>query len=103
MLEKFSPSDVAYYDAINSLSPEQLAREWREITLDQFYYLLECLPPKVWKDNAFMVGECMTHHQRGAIYEAVAQVDERYFARPALLQSFNPATYTQEIQKQFSI
>ena len=103
MLENFNRTTVEYYTAIQALSPEQLTKEWQEITLDDYYYKLECVPPKVWKDNAFMVGECMTHHPCGAIYEAVVQVDERYFSRPALLQSFNPARYSQEVQEQFNI
>ena len=103
MLEKLNPATVEYYDAINALSSEQLKSEWQEITEEQYYYWLECLPPKVWKDEAFMVGECMTHHQQGAIYQAVTKIDERYFTRPALLKSFNPANYSQEVREQFKI
>lgn len=107
MLKNLNPASVEYYEAIRALSPEELAHEWQEITLDEYYRLLECLPPKRWKNQAFMVGECMTHHEKGAIYQAVTCVlvnnDAHYYTRPALLQSFNPETYAAEIRAQFSI
>lgn len=38
---------------------------WEEITEDEYYNLLECLPPKKWRDigeniSVFAVGECYT-------------------------------------------
>lgn len=103
MLENFNPASVEYYDAIKALSPEQLKSEWQEITIDQYWYWLGCLPPKVWKNEAFMVGECMTYHTQGAIYQACVQVGERYFTRPALLKTFDPQVYNEEIRNQFQI
>jgi hypothetical protein len=38
---------------------------WKEISEEKYWYLLDCLPPKRWKDlservNLFFVGECYT-------------------------------------------
>lgn len=45
-----------------------LCGKWKEITDDRYEYLLECVPPKRWRDikdinktiNVFAVGECYT-------------------------------------------
>jgi len=103
VLEQYSPGTLPYYAALKALTPEELSQEWQEITLEQYWYLMECVPPIHVKSRAFMVGECLTHTDRGAIYEAVCQVDERYFARPALLQSFKPNTYAEEIRRKFQL
>jgi hypothetical protein len=103
MLEQFKQGTKPYYEAIKALTPAELTHEWQEITTEQYWYLLEVLPPEQMKANAFMVGECMTHTENGAVYEAVAQVDGRYFARPAYIQTFNPETYSAEIRAQFKL
>lgn len=105
MLEQFSPSTMEYYDAIKGMSPDTLKTEWQEITLDQYWYLMECVPPRCMKSHAFMVGECMTHTVHGPVYEAVTCVTTddgaRYFSRPAHLHTFDPKAYAAEIRAQF--
>jgi Protein of unknown function (DUF1419) len=107
MLEKLNPATIEYYEAIRTLSPEELTHEWQEIELDQYWYLMECVPPKAMKGATFLVGECVTHHEKGAIYEAVTSIitddEARYFSRPALFQTFNSEAYTAEIRAQFGI
>lgn len=107
MLEKYDPSTVEYYEAIKAMKPEELRREWQEITLENYWYWMECVPPRAMKGHAFLVGECMTHTKDGAIYQAVTCVliddEAHYYTRPALLQSFNPETYAEEIRAQFKI
>lgn len=84
---------------------------WLETCAGFFWYALEVLPPARMKQNAFMIGECWTHDENGAIYQAVVSVGDifskdntaRYFTRNAPIRSFDPAAYTAEIKKQFGI
>lgn len=92
-----------YYEVLKTLSPSDLTQVWQEIDIERYWWLMECVPPRAMKDNGFLVGECMTHTEHGAIYEAVIQVDERYFSRPAYWQSFNVQKYSAEIRAQFNI
>jgi hypothetical protein len=95
---------LKYYDELKTSTSAQLvARGWTEISLADYYYFLECVPPLTMKDNAFVVGECITHGLTGAIYDTCLQVSERYFMRPTPIKEFSPAKYTAEIQKQFSL
>lgn len=45
-----------------------------------------------------MVGECLTHSDAGALYDAYIEYDGRFFWRPAPIRSFDPATYGEEIR-----
>lgn len=107
MLEQLEQGTRPYYEALKKLTPDQLKAEWQEITLDQYWYLMEVVPPRKMHGQAFMVGECMTHTEHGPVYEAVTCVLDdngaHYFARPAYLQSFNPETYAAEIRAQFNL
>jgi len=98
-------SDISkYYEEIrNATSAELIQRGWTEISLKDYWYFMEVVPPIRLKDNAFMCGECVTHGVAGRLYDTFAQVDERYFMRPAPLHEFNPETYTTEIRNQFQI
>jgi hypothetical protein len=102
-LPSYRADPLKYYAALREIPPEQLTREWREISLDGYYRLLESVPPIRLKDNAFLCGECMTHTLHGAIYEAVVQVDGRYFSRPAYLQTFDPEAFTREVRELFNL
>ena len=97
-LQSTTPGTREYYNILKTLTADALIAEWREIDEDQYWYLLECVPPIRMKDNAFMVGECLTHTQAGAIYEAVVRIGNRYFSRPAPLSSFDPAVYESGIR-----
>lgn len=78
-----------YYQVLKRLTPDELTREWREITSRDYDYLLDCVPPRAINTSAFMVGECMTHTDHGPIYEVCVCItcgaSRRYFARPAHL------------------
>lgn len=93
--------DLKYYDRIKRLSAEELKQEWLPIDRAEADYLLECLPPAAWKDNAFLVGEPMTGSLKagGMLYQAVCEVDGTYWTRPALARTFDPAAYTLEIRR----
>ena len=78
-------------------------QSWSEISEDDYYYLLEVLPPAAWKDNAFMVGEPWTHDDKGAVHQAVISIKERYFTRNAHIRQFNPGRYTQEVVSLFDL
>ncbi len=86
------------YETMQKMTEAQLAQTWREDCTEKDYeYMLECLPPRAWKDTAFLVGECLTHGIEGAIYDAFIEIDGLYYQRPAYVKHFNPATYREEI------
>ena len=77
---------------------------WREISERIFYDLLECVPPARMKYNAFAVGETWKHDQEGnKIHTIGIEVNNRYFMRHALLNSFDSAMYTEEVKRQFQL
>ena len=93
---------LTYYESLRLMTPAQLSGLWEEESEGQYYEMLEVLPPICMKEGAFMVGECITHSQYGALYDAHVLVDGRYFWRPAPLQSFSPTTYKREIRAKFT-
>jgi len=101
MLETLDPGTLKYYEVLKAIHATNLWQEWQEETQEQWYQMLECVPPIRMKGHAFMVGECATHTQDGAIYDAHIEIDGKYFWRPALLQSFNPANYRAEVRVKF--
>lgn len=55
----------AEYDQWLNGQLKSICGDWKEITKKQYYYSLECVPPKRWRDlnenlNVFFVGECYT-------------------------------------------
>jgi hypothetical protein len=92
-----------YYETLKVSTPEQLKQRWSEISQNDYYYFLECVPPVCMNDNAFMVGECITHGVAGPIYDTCVKIDERYFMRPAYLTQFNPAILSAEIRSQYTL
>jgi len=99
MLPKYSDNPRKYYYVLETLTADQLKKEWQETTEKDYWDMLGCLPPIRMNNNAFMVGECMTHTKDGAIYEAFIGVKGKYWKRPALLSSWNPLEYRKEIQE----
>jgi hypothetical protein len=88
------------YDTMRKMNESQLAETWREdCTAEDYEYMLESLPPKRWRKNAFLVGECLTHGIEGAIYDAFIEINGQHFQRPAYLKHFNPDNYIQEIKR----
>lgn len=98
-LPAYNDNPSAYYAVLATLTKEELKKEWQPITEERADYLLDCVPPARMKNGAFMVGECMTHSPAGAIYEAVANVENKYFARPAPISDFDPEAYKNEVRE----
>ncbi len=92
---------LTYYERLQNMTAEELKNEWQEETEERYNDMLEVLPPIRWKRSAFMVGECLTHTEAGALYSAHMEIDGRYFHRPAPLHGFSPAEYTREIRAKF--
>jgi hypothetical protein len=99
MLPNYADNPSKYYDVLETLTPDQLKREWKQATKEDYWHMLECLPPIRMAGNAFMVGECMTFSKDGAIYDLFIEINGRYYRRPALLSSWNSAEYMKEIRE----
>lgn len=88
------------------------SRPWVEITPRLWDYCLGVLPPAKWQENAFAVGEAVTHiDEKGwaiPVYDMVVNIGDMYkggraFLSPRPVTTFDPQTYTAEINKQFGI
>ena len=99
MLPNYSNDPLKYFDVLYSLTLEQLKQEWKPTNQREYYRMLEVLPPIRYKDSCFMVGECMTHTNEGAIYQTFIKVGDQYWTRPAYLHTFSPSNYREEIKK----
>jgi hypothetical protein len=93
---------LEYYKKIGKMTAAELTDLWEETDCETFNEMLEVLPPARWKDGAFMVGECVTHSEAGALYDAYVEVDGRFFWRPAPIHSFDPAQYKREVRAKFA-
>ena len=108
MLEQFEQGTLPYYEALKKLTIGQLAQEWQEITVQDYDYFLEVVPPLRMNASSFLVGEPMTHTEYGAIHQACTCItvgqSRRYFTRPAHAWRFNHFDdYAEEIREQFKI
>jgi hypothetical protein len=103
MLPNYSDNPRKYYDILETLTADQLKSEWKETTKDDYFAMLECLPPIRWTHKSFMVGECVTHSPAGSIYEAFTIVNKKYYKRPAPLSGFDDLAYHNEIRTQFNL
>lgn len=74
---------------------------WQEITEEHYYYLLKVVPPAVYKNGAFAVGETIRYTDDGPIHDVCCKVGGRYFTRIGPLFKFNSAIYTAEIRAIF--
>ena len=92
---------LAYYRALRALHAVDFVVLWKEEGYDEFAEMRGSVPPLVARDNAFMVGEPVTASELGMIFDAHVQVGSRFFYRPALEQSFDPAAYRAEIRAMF--
>ena len=99
MLPNYNDDPRRFYDILETLTSDQLKREWKQATQEVYYNMLGCVPPIRMAGNAFMVGECMTYSKDGAIYDLFIEINKRYYRRPALLSSWNPAEYMKEIRE----
>jgi hypothetical protein len=95
-----------YYDVLQTLTPEELRQEWKEITLERFEYYLGCVPPHHYNGHSFYVGEAATHGEYGPIHDLCVRVSincrTRYFMRPAYIVFRSRENYEQEINTLFS-
>lgn len=92
---------ITYYRALRALAAPDFVVLWKEESYDDFASMRGCVPPLVARDDAFLVGEAVTASELGMIYDAHVQVGERFFWRPALEQSFEPAALRDEIRAMF--
>jgi hypothetical protein len=92
---------LPYYEFISTQTEEQLSVLWHKETAKKYEEMLEILPPIRQKESAFMVGECVTLGQTGAIYDIHIEIDGHYFWRPGYIQKFNPIAYAKEIRSKF--
>ena len=100
-LPEYSKDPLKYFEVLKQLSRDDLKKQWRQVTEDEYYRMLEVLPPARMKHNAFMVGEPMTHSLNGIYYGAYIKLSNgTFWHRPALLHKFNPSAYAQEILQQ---
>jgi hypothetical protein len=76
---------------------------WTEATEKEYDYALGVLPPIRWDGSAFMMGECETGDERGAIYAAFVESGGRFFGKLEPIRNFDPARYKKEIRQQFKI
>lgn len=78
------------------------ANQWQPVDAERATWLLECLPPRAWKDNAFAVGEALCHlwDTGEVVYDMVCKVDGQSYTKPYPLMSFSPARFTDEIRAQ---
>jgi hypothetical protein len=52
---------------------------WKEVTAERYHEMLDCLPPAVWTELGFLVGEPRTHQ----VCKVTRQVRNAY---PAFIQ-----------------
>ena len=97
MLPNYDDNPMNFYNVLRKLSADQLKSEWLRTSEEDYYQMLECLPPIRWTGKCFMVGECMTSTRDGDIYECFIQVNNKYYKRPALIDTFSPSDYLAEI------
>jgi hypothetical protein len=92
------------YRKLSKSTAEELSQApWIETTEEDYYDMLGAVPPVRMQAGAFMVGECLTHGEAGAIYEAFVSLKKRYFRRPAPIQSFDPQEFKIQITIQFKL
>lgn len=54
-----------------------------EVTEEEFFDMLECVPP-IYVPGGFLVGECLTGDERGAVHAHYAERGGKYLARYAV-------------------
>lgn len=94
---------LAYYEQLRTMPLKEMSNLWEETDMHTWNDMLECVPPRVYKDGCFLVGEITTFHEEGPIYEAYVLFAGRFFHRPAVLKTFVPMTYYLEIKHKFGL
>lgn len=61
---------------------------WVEVSEGFYWQALEVLPPIKYDGRRFMVGEPLTHNERGAVHAGFTKIGERYFARTCNVVDF---------------
>jgi hypothetical protein len=74
---------------------------WREVSARIFDDQLGVLPPRIFKKNAFLIGEDHTHSRTDVIYTCFAEVNGRFFGRDVGEREFDPDKFRAEIVAQF--
>lgn len=72
------PKNSNFFDDLVTDMGQQI---WREVTLSDFEYARDVLPPAFMGRNAFLMGEPYTHECGIPVYAGFVEVSGRYFAR----------------------
>ena len=75
---------------------------WTEVTEEHYWNQLECVPPRKFDGNAFMVGEQYTTDDIGSVYTVFISVGERVFGKMSYVKDFDLFKYREQIRLQFS-
>jgi hypothetical protein len=94
-------SALKYYEILDTLTAEQMRQCWQETDEKTYWDLLECVPPLHHGPNGFMVGECSTHTDAGAIYDVFVDYAGRFFWRPCPRHEWDEFQFVQQIKKLF--
>lgn len=83
-LEVIYDFDV-YYEKYHKPYELSLQKEWKEITEEQYYEMLECLPPWRWRKidsniSCFAVSECYTMSLHSFCLEVTTEEGLKYFS-----------------------
>lgn len=63
--------------------------EWIPTTEDMYWKMLECVPPRAQRREAFLVGEPQRHNAEGqAVHACFRQVGAEYSAKYMTVQEF---------------
>ena len=76
---------------------------WEEIDEQKFNWFLECVPPLRMSSNAFLVGECYTHTNEGAMYRACIEIKGKFYSKIVSVSGWNPSVYVNQIVNQFDL
>jgi hypothetical protein len=72
---------------------EEKPSEWIPTTTKMFWEMLEVLPPRAQRGDAFLVGEALRHNAQGeTVYACFSRFGENCYAKNLTLKEFKEAT-----------
>lgn len=83
--------------------------QWQEVSAEEYYYSLGCVPPAKQDGSFFAVGEVSKYDRNGKAIHAVygivnvsvrEQATERFFVKLDALENFNREKYLEELNEQ---
>lgn len=80
-------------------------RTWKVTTRDQYYDMLEVLPPAIWRGTCFAVGEPVSYDEttHSQTYDIYIEIDGTYYTALKPIRTFNPGKFAAEIRQQFDM